>query len=190
LELTLAYDSSIEGWARALDLRDKDTEGHSRRVTDMTLKMAQKKGVNDSDLIHIKRGALLHDIGKMGIPDHILLKPGPLTKEEWEIMKRHPVYAHELLSPILYLRPAIEIPYCHHEKWDGSGYPRGLKGTGIPLAARIFTVVDVWDALSSDRPYGKRWEEAKVFDHIRSLKGSNFEPQMVDLFFDCIKDKK
>ena len=146
LELTLAYDTTIEGWAQALELRDRETEGHTRRVADLTVKLAQALGVKSEDLIHIRRGALLHDIGKMGIPDRILLKPGPLTPEEWEIMKKHPVYAWELLSPIKYLRPALDIPYYHHERWDGTGYPRGLKGEEIPLSARIFAVVDVWDA--------------------------------------------
>src|SRR5581483_1190357 len=137
LELTLSYDSTLEGWSRALDLRDKETEGHTQRVTDLTLRLARQIGIASTDLSHIRRGALLHDIGKMGIPDSILLKPGPLTAAEWVIMRKHPLYAYELLSPIPYLHPALEIPYCHHEKWDGTGYPRGLKGTQIPLAARV-----------------------------------------------------
>jgi HD-GYP domain-containing protein (c-di-GMP phosphodiesterase class II) len=144
VELSLAYDTTLEGWSRALDLRDKETEGHTQRVVDTTLRIAQNLGINDEELTHLRRGALLHDIGKMGIPDAILLKPGPLTDEEWEVMKRHPVYAYDLLYPITYLRSSLDIPYCHHEKWDGSGYPRGLKGEEIPLAARIFSVVDVW----------------------------------------------
>ena len=160
LELALAYDTTLEGWSSALDLRDKETEGHTRRVTEMSVDLARAMGVSDAELVHIRRGALLHDIGKMGIPDSVLLKPGPLTEEEWKIMRKHPVYANELLSPIAYLRPALDIPYCHHEKWDGTGYPRGLKGEQIPLAARIFAVVDVWDALRSDRPYrGARHDE-------------------------------
>jgi len=152
-ELSQAYDSTIEGWSHALDLRDKETEGHTRRVTDLTLELARVFGFSDEELVHVRRGGLLHDIGKMGVPDKILLKEGALTAEEWVIMRQHPVFAHELLLPIDYLRPSLDIPYGHHEKWDGTGYPRGLKGEEIPLIARIFAVVDVWDALTSDRPY-------------------------------------
>jgi putative nucleotidyltransferase with HDIG domain len=153
MELTLAYDTTLEGWSKALDLRDKETEGHTQRVVKIALSIAQVLGIQEEELIHIQRGALLHDIGKMGIPDSILFKPGPLTDKEWEIMRRHPVYAYELLYPITHLRPALDIPYCHHERWDGTGYPRKLRGEEIPLAGRIFTVVDVWDAITSDRPY-------------------------------------
>ncbi|AZT89510.1 diguanylate cyclase [Caldicellulosiruptor changbaiensis] len=155
IELLKAYDETIEALSYALDLKDKETEGHSQRVTELTLSIAKEIGIPEEQLIHIKRGALLHDIGKMGIPDSILLKPGKLSDEEWEIMKMHPVYAYQMLSHIEYLRPALDIPYCHHEKWDGSGYPRGLKGKEIPLAARIFAIVDVFDALTNDRPYRK-----------------------------------
>ncbi|MBI5291405.1 MAG: HD domain-containing protein [Chloroflexi bacterium] len=143
VELNLAYDATLEGWARALELRDLETEGHTRRVTTRTLRLAQTMELGEEELVHIRRGALLHDIGKMGIPDRILLKAGPLGDGEWEIMRKHPAYAYEMLLPIAYLRPALDIPYCHHEKWDGTGYPRGLKGQEIPLAARIFAVVDV-----------------------------------------------
>ncbi|HET6312785.1 MAG TPA: PAS domain S-box protein, partial [Chloroflexia bacterium] len=181
-ELALAYDNTLEGWSRALDLRDKETEGHTRRVTDVTVRLARSMGVGEAGVLQIQRGALLHDIGKMGIPDSILLKPGPLTDEEWEIMRRHPVYAYELLSPISFLRPALDIPYCHHEKWDGTGYPRGLKGEQIPLAARIFAVVDVHDALSSDRPYRAAWPPEKVREHIRMGAGTHFDPDVVDAF--------
>jgi len=181
-ELSLAYDATIEGWSRALDLRDKETEGHTQRVTELTLKLAQAMGMSDAERVHLRRGALLHDIGKMGVPDAILLKPGPLTDEEWEIMRKHPVYAYEMLLPILYLRPALEIPYYHHEKWDGTGYPHGLKGEQIPLAARIFAVVDVWDALRSDRPYRPAWPAEKVQEHIRSLAGTHFDPQVAKMF--------
>jgi HD-GYP domain-containing protein (c-di-GMP phosphodiesterase class II)/CHASE3 domain sensor protein len=182
IELTLAYDKTIEGWSRAMDLRDKETEGHTQRVTEMTLRIAYELGVKDEELVHIKRGALLHDMGKLGVPDNILRKAGPLTDEEWEIMKQHPVYAYEMLYPIEYLRPALDIPYCHHERWDSTGYPRGLKGKEIPLAARIFAVVDVWDALSSDRPYRPAWQEEEVREHIRASSGTHFDPEIVDVF--------
>lgn len=182
IELTLAYDTTIEGWSRAMDLRDKETEGHTQRVTEMTFRIAREFGVKEEELVHIRRGALLHDMGKMGVPDGILLKPGPLTDEEWKIMKRHPEYAYEMLYPIEYLRPALDIPYCHHEKWDGSGYPRRLKGEEIPLAARIFAVVDVWDALCSDRPYRAGWPKEKVREHIHSLSGIHFDPRVVEVF--------
>jgi HD-GYP domain-containing protein (c-di-GMP phosphodiesterase class II) len=181
-ELSQAYETTIEGWSLALDLRDKETEGHSRRVTDMTLLLAQTCGCSDAELLHIRRGALLHDIGKMGVPDRILLKDGPLTQEEWAIMRRHPIYAYEMLLPINYLRQALDIPYCHHEKWDGSGYPRGLKGEQIPLAARIFALVDVWDALTSDRPYRKAWPSEKARVYMRAQVGTHFDPDLVELF--------
>ncbi len=175
-ELMLAYDTTLEGWSKALDLRDNETEGHTLRVTDLTLRLARTMGIGDEDLTHIRRGALLHDIGKMGIPDKILLKPGPLTDEEWVVMKKHPVYAYELLARIPYLRLALDIPYCHHEKWDGTGYPRGLKQEEIPRAARIFAVIDVYDALSSDRPYRKAWAPDKVVTYIREQAGKHFDP--------------
>ena len=183
LELAFAYEATIEGWARALDLRDKETEGHSRRVTDLSVRLARAMRVSDADCVHIRRGALLHDIGKMGIPDSILLKPSRLNAEEWEIMSRHPQYASELLAPIAYLRPALDIPYCHHEKWDGSGYPRGLRGEDVPLAARIFAVVDIWDALRSDRPYRPAWSEQQAREHLASLAGTHLDPRVVDEFF-------
>jgi PAS domain S-box-containing protein len=181
-ELSLAYDTTIEGWARALDMRDKETEGHSRRVTELTIRIANEFQLKKDEMVHIRRGALLHDIGKMGIPDSILLKPGKLTEEEWVIMRLHPVYARDLIYPIEHLRPAIDIPYYHHEKWDGSGYPEGLKGEHIPLAARIFSVVDVWDALRSDRPYRPAWPREKVENHIRSLVGTQFDAGVVEMF--------
>jgi len=185
-ELSLAYDSTIEGWSHALDLRDKEMEGHASRVTQLALRVAQRFGLSEAALVHVRRGALLHDIGKMGIPDSILLKPGALTDEEWVIMRRHPVYAYEMLSSIVYLRPALDIPYCHHEKWDGSGYPRGLKGEAIPLTARIFAVVDVWDALLSDRPYRKAWPKEKVRGHIQDQAGKHFDPKVVNVFLNEI----
>lgn len=177
-----AYDATIEGWAHALDLKDEETEEHSRRVTELTLRIAGMMGIKEEELVHVRRGALLHDIGKMGIPDNILLKPGKLTDEEWEIMRKHPVYAYDMLSKIHYLRQALEIPYCHHEKWDGGGYPRGLKEEQIPLTARIFAVVDVYDALTSDRPYCKAWPRERTLEHIRELSGTHFDPQVVDVF--------
>jgi PAS domain S-box-containing protein len=189
VELSLAYDTTLEGWSKALDLRDKETEGHTQRVVDITLRIAQSMGIDNEELIHIRRGALLHDIGKMGIPDAILLKPGPLTDEEWEVMKRHPVYAHDLLYPITHLRTALDIPYHHHEKWNGAGYPQGLKGEQIPLAARIFAVVDVWDALTSDRPYRKAWTSKKALEYIREQSGTQFDPKVVEVFLSLIKSE-
>jgi PAS domain S-box-containing protein/putative nucleotidyltransferase with HDIG domain len=181
-QLTFAYDATIEGWSRALDLRDKETEGHSRRVTEMAVSLARAIGLGEAELAHVRRGALLHDIGKMGIPDHILHKPGGLTHREWEIMRRHPRYAHEMLWPVRFVRPALAIPHCHHEKWDGSGYPRGLKGEQIPLMARVFTVVDVWDALRSDRPYRAGWPADKARGYIARQAGRQFDPEVVRLF--------
>ncbi len=181
-ELVQAYDATIEGWSHALDLRDKETEGHSQRVTEMTVLMAASMGVSKSDLIHVRRGSLLHDIGKMGVPDNILLKADKLTDEEWILMRKHPVYAYELLSHIVYLRQALDIPYCHHEEWGGMGYPRRLKGEEIPLSARIFAVVDVWDAMRSDRPYRKGLADEKVREHIKSLAGTHFDPKVVEVF--------
>ncbi len=182
LELSLAYDATIEGWARAMELRDYETEGHTRRVADLTMELAGEMGIPEQQQVHIRRGALLHDIGKMGIPDTILFKPGKLTEEEWDVMRRHPVMAYEMLADIDYLRTALNIPYCHHEKWDGSGYPRGRKGEEIPLEARIFTVVDVFDALTSDRPYRSAWSREKALEYIRREKGRHFDPRVADLF--------
>ena len=171
-----------------MDLRDHETEGHSRRVTEMTLRLARAMGIGEADLVHVRRGALLHDIGKIGIPDAILLKPGRLTDEEFAIIRRHPEYAREMLAPIAFLRPALDIPYCHHEKWDGSGYPRGLKGDQIPSAARIFAAVDIWDALGSDRPYRKGLPREEVKEHIRSLAGTHLDPAVVEAFLRCLED--
>ncbi len=182
MDLLTAYDTTLEGWSKALDLRDKETEGHTLRVTDLTVRLARAMDVSDADLVHIRRGALLHDIGKMGIPDGILLKPGPLTDDEWVVMRRHPVYAHELLSPIPYLKLALDIPYCHHEKWDGTGYPRGVRENEIPMAARIFAIVDVYDALISNRPYRSAWSKEKTIAHIREQSGKHFDPSVVDAF--------
>ncbi|MDI6769234.1 MAG: GAF domain-containing protein [Anaerolineales bacterium] len=181
-ELMLAYDATIEGWSHALDLRDRETEGHTRRVAEMTVRLAQSFGVSDAEQVHVRRGALLHDIGKIGVPDAILLKPGPLSDEEWQIIHKHPQLAYDMLAHITYLQPALDIPFCHHEKWDGAGYPRGLKGAQIPLAARIFAVVDVWDALTSDRPYRPAWTTEKALEYIRAQSGKHFDPQVVEAF--------
>lgn len=179
---TRAYDETIQGWARALDLRDNDTAHHSLRVTWAAEELAHGMGLDRNDLVHIRRGALLHDIGKIGVPDAILHKPGPLTDEEWEIMRRHPQTARELLEPIDYLREAMAIPVYHHERWDGNGYPFGLAGEDIPLAARIFAVVDVWDALTSDRPYRDAWSEAEAFAYLREQAGHHFDARCVEAF--------
>jgi PAS domain S-box-containing protein len=182
-ELSVAYDATLEGWAKALELRDRETVGHAHRVIEMTLRIADKVGIQGESLQHIRRGALLHDIGKMGIPDSILLKPGPLTPNEWEIMRQHPVHAYDMLKTIDYLSPALEIPYCHHEKWDGNGYPRRLKGSDIPISARIFAIVDVWDALTSNRPYRYAWPERQALDYIQMESGRHFDPEVVNAFF-------
>jgi len=182
LDLGLAYEATIEGWSRAMDLRDKETEGHTQRVTEMTVRLARALGINELEIVHIRRGALLHDMGKMGIPDQILLKPGPLTAAEWGVMRQHPLLAYEMLLPIAYLRPALDIPYCHHEKWDGSGYPRGLIGEQIPLAARIFAIADVWDALRSDRPYRRAWPAEKVREYLRAQMGQHFDPAVAAVY--------
>lgn len=189
IDLRIAYDATIEGWSRALDLRDNETEDHTLRVVDLTLELATALGVKNDELIHIKRGALLHDIGKMAVPDEILRKPGPLTGEEWEIMRKHPQFAYEMLSPIGYLHRALDIPGCHHEKWDGTGYPRGLRSEQIPLAARLFAIVDVWDALRSDRPYRKAWPEEKVLQYLKDQSGKHFDPNVVQVFLDLLEKK-
>ena len=183
-ELFQAYDATIEGWSRALELRDNETEGHTQRVADLTVKLARLFGFSDAELVQVRWGALLHDIGKMAIPDEILLKHDTLTEAEWVVMKKHTVFAYEMLSPIRYLRSALDIPHSHHEKWDGTGYPFGLKGEQIPLVARIFAVVDVWDALRSDRRYRTSWSVQKVRKHIRSLAGTHFDPRVVKVCLD------
>jgi putative nucleotidyltransferase with HDIG domain len=190
-ELAQAYDATIEGWSHALDLRDHETEGHTRRVTELTLALARRVGgFSEADLVHVRRGALLHDIGKMGVPDNILHKPGPLSEAEWDIMHRHPVYAYEMLRLIEYLRPALDIPYYHHEKLDGTGYPLGLKGEQIPLAARLFAVVDVWDALRSARPYRPAWPEDKVRGHLAELAGTHLDPALVSAFLEMLAETR
>lgn len=184
-----AYDATIASWTRLLDMKDKETEGHSERVTALTLRLARYIGIDDQEIMYMQWGAMLHDIGKMGIPDSILLKPGPLTEEEWVVMRRHTVLANEMLSPIGFLNPALDIPCCHHEKWDGTGYPRGLRGEEIPLAARLFAVVDVWDALLSDRPYRKRWSEQEAVAYLRDNAERHFDPRAVEAFLQMLGEE-
>ena len=186
-QLLDAYEATIEGWSHAMDLRDRETEGHSRRVAELTVNLAQAVGMSQEEIVHLRRGALLHDLGKIGIPDSILHKPSGLTDEEWVIMRKHPQFAHDMLYPIEYLRPALDIPYNHHEKWDGTGYPRGSRGEEIPLAARLFAVIDVWDALTSNRPYRLAWSDEEALTYIREQSGRHFDPQVVELFFKVIK---
>ncbi len=185
-----SYDRTIQGWSRMLDLRDKETEGHALRVTEMSLRLAQRMGLSEEEQSYLRWGALLHDVGKMVIPDSILLKPGPLTTEERAIMSHHPTYAHEMLSPVPFLRPALDVPLYHHEKWDGSGYPHGLKGKEIPLSARLFAVVDVWDALRSDRPYRKGWPDDEVHAYIETQTGHHFDPTIVTIFLSLLAEGK
>jgi HD-GYP domain-containing protein (c-di-GMP phosphodiesterase class II) len=186
VDITRAYDATLEGWSRILDMRDRVTDEHTHRVADLTVDLATKMGIPESELGDMRRGALLHDIGKMGIPDAILQKPDKLTETEWAIMQTHPELAYQFLSHINYLAPAIDIPYCHHEKWDGTGYPRKLKGDEIPLAARIFTVVDVFDALTSDRPYRKAWEKEDALAYIREQSGRHFFPESAKAFLELL----
>jgi PAS domain S-box-containing protein len=188
-ELEIAYDSTLEGWSVALDLRDKETEGHSQRVSELSVALASSLGMNAQDLTYLRWGALLHDIGKMGIPDQILLKAGQLEEDEWSTMRMHPYYAYQMLVEIPYLRPALDIPYCHHEKWDGTGYPRGLKGNEIPIAARIFAVVDVWDALTSNRPYRQAWVKEDALEYIRRQSGKYFDPRVVEAFLKLMENR-
>jgi len=187
-DLVTAYEATIAGWSKALELRDEETRGHSERVMQMACRLAALFNIRGDAYLNFRRGVFLHDIGKMGIPDSILLKPGPLNEREWEIMRRHPEYAMRLLSEIPYLRPALDIPYCHHERWDGSGYPRGLKGEEIPLAARIFAVVDVWDALRSDRPYRPAWQEKDIVNYLKENAGKTLDPEVVRVFLQLIKE--
>lgn len=189
-ELSQAYDTTLEGWGKALELRDKETQGHTLRVTNLTIKLARRMGYNIEQLIQLRRGVLVHDIGKMGVPDQILHKKGPLTKKEWEEMRKHPQYAFDLLYPITYLRPALEVAYCHHEWWDGTGYPRGLRDTQIPPTARIFAVVDVWDALLYERSYRKAWSKKKVMKYIQDQAGTHFDPQVVKVFLQMVQEEQ
>jgi putative two-component system response regulator len=187
-QLLNAYEATIDGLSHALDLRDRETEGHSRRVTEVTIKLAQALDISDEEITHIRRGSLMHDIGKIGIPDAILHKPEPLADEEWSMMRKHPQFAYDMLASIEYLRPALVIPYNHHEKWDGTGYPRGLTGEEIPMSARLFAVADVWDALTSDRPYRPAWSQEQALAYIREQSGKHFDPKVVELFFKVIQE--
>jgi putative nucleotidyltransferase with HDIG domain len=188
-ELAQAYEQTLEGWSRMLELRGEEAEGHTYQVTEVALELARSLGLGEEELLHIRRGAMLHDIGKIGIPDTVLQKPDRLTKEEWEIVRLHPRYAYDLLSPISYLGPTIDIPYCHHERWDGTGYPRGLAGEQIPLAARIFSVVDVWDSMGSDRPYRERLPQGVIVAYIQTQIGKQFDPLVVEHFLALLEKK-
>jgi putative nucleotidyltransferase with HDIG domain len=182
VELSVAYDATVEAFARAIEMREGEALGHTRQVTEITVNMARAMGVSLPEQPPIRRGALLHDIGKMGVPESILRKEGELTAEEWAIIRMHPQLAYDLLIPIVFLHPAIDIPFCHHERWDGRGYPHGLKGEKIPLSARIFAVVDVWDALTSDRPQRKAWSETQALNYLTEQAGRHFDPAVVDMF--------
>ncbi len=182
LELSLAYDATIEGWARVLEARGIESPGHSRRVADLTMQLARQAGLNDSELVQVRRGALLHDIGMLAVAESVVLRPGPLNEADQADVRRHPTLGFEMLAPINHLRPALDIPHAHHERWDGSGYPRGLRGEHIPLPARLFAVVDVWDALCSDRPYRRAWTEARARNYLHDNAGTQFDPRVVNLF--------
>jgi len=190
IQLKESYDKTLEGWAKALEYRDRETEGHSRRVTNLCTLLAIQLGLAENELIQLHRGALLHDIGKMAIPDSILFKPGPLSESEWELMRLHPVYAKEMLEDIPYLQEALTIPYCHHERWDGKGYPQGLKGEDIPLPSRIFTIVDHWEALNSDRPYRKAVPREQVLNYIRDNSGIIYDPNVADTFLSLMDERE
>jgi putative nucleotidyltransferase with HDIG domain len=190
IELTIAFDAIVEAFARALELREGEPLGHTHQVTEVAVNLAKAMRIGISQQLYIQRGALLHDIGKMAVPEAILKKTTPLTEEEWAIIKQHPRHAYELLSPIVYLYSAIDIPYCHHERWDGTGYPQGLKGEEIPLAARVFAVVDVWDALTSDRPQRKAWPESQAMEYLKEQAGKQFDPAVVHTFLDSATRRK
>ena len=190
VELTIAFDAIVEAFARALELREEEPLGHTRQVTEVTVNLAKALNIGIPQQLYIQRGALLHDIGKMAVPEVILKKKTPLTNEEWAIIKQHPRHAYDLLSPIVYLHQAIDIPYCHHERWDGTGYPQGLKGEQIPLAARVFAVVDVWDALTSDRPQRKAWPESQAMEYLRDQAGKQFDPTIINTFLDSAIRRK
>jgi HD-GYP domain-containing protein (c-di-GMP phosphodiesterase class II) len=187
MDLETSYEATIEGWSAAMDLRDEETEGHSRRVTTLSLSLAAKLGLQEAEIAQVRRGAYLHDVGKIGIPDSILKKPGPLNEEEWALMKQHPKKALDMLGRIPYLKDSLDIPLYHHEKFDGTGYPYGLAGDKIPLPARLFSMIDVFDALTSDRPYRRAWPKEKAIDYIREQKGKHFDPSLVEVFISMIE---
>lgn len=188
-ELERAYDATIEGWSLALEMRDDETQGHALRVANLAVDLGRGLGIPEGELVHLRRGALLHDIGKMVVPDAILRKPGPLTAEEWDVMRRHPENGRDFLRKVAYLAPALDVPYCHHEHWDGSGYPSGLAGEQIPLAARVFAVADAFDALTSDRPYRAAWTAAEALGHIRECSGTQYDPDVVAAFLRLVGER-
>lgn len=183
-------NTTLFGWAQLLEMRDKETEGHFRRVVELTLQLAKELGMSEDELEHIRGGALLHDIGKVAVPDRILLKPGPLTDEDWAVMKQHPQFAEKVLGGIPYLEKATDIPVYHHENWDGSGYPYGLKGEDIPIAARIFTIIDNWEALLSDRPYRKAWPYPRVMEYLQQNSGVKFDPEILNVFCKLVDENE
>ncbi|HEX9014223.1 MAG TPA: HD-GYP domain-containing protein, partial [Anaerolineaceae bacterium] len=186
--LTAAFDTTLEGWSRALELRDSSAEGHTQRVSEMSQRLGKAAGMSQTELEHLRRGALLHDIGKTSVSDAILKKPGPLNAEEWAAIRRHPQLAHDLLAPVPLLNSALAVPTGHHERWDGSGYPRGLVGEQIPLAARVFALADVWDALTHGRPYRRAWSPEKALEYIRGEAGRHFDPRLVELFLMLVEE--
>jgi putative nucleotidyltransferase with HDIG domain len=183
-ELSLAADAIIESWASSMEIHGLEPEGHSKRTTELTLRLARRMGVPNHNITAVRRGSLLHDIGKLALPDRIHHKPGPLDEEEWDLVRQHPLNAVEILNKVDFLQPSLDIPRCHHERWDGSGYPDGLKGEEIPLPARIFAVADVWDILRSDRPYRKAWTTNKTLQYLKDQAGELFDPRVVEEFLD------
>lgn len=188
-ELRKNYDLTLDAWAKVLEYRDNETEGHSRRLAELSTNLARVLNLGEKEIVHIRRGALLHDIGKLAIPDSILLKPGLLTPEERKTMEQHPIFARQMLEQVSFLEPSIDVIYCHHERWDGKGYPQGLKGQQIPLSARIFTIVDQWDALRSDRPYRAAWTVEQTISYIRENAGVIYDPSLVESFLSLVEAK-
>ncbi len=185
-ELRNNYDLTLEAWARVMEYRDRETEGHSRRLVDLGTRLARALGIPEEDVSQLQRGALLHDIGKLAIPDEILLKPSALNEQEMKTMQKHPEYAKKMLADIPFLQPAVAVAYSHHERWDGQGYPQGLKGEEIPLLARLFSVVDAWDALSSERVYRAAWPREQIRAHLRENAGTKFDPHIVEVFLQIV----
>ena len=184
-------EDTIQGWVLALELHDGESRAHAFRVAEMSEKLAPHLGLKEPLLFHIRHGALLHDIGKLGVPGNILKKNGPLTEDEWAIMRKHPVLAYEMLASIKFMQPALDIPLYHHEKWDGTGYPHGLREENIPLAARIFALVDVWDALRSKRPYRQEaWSNAQIITYLQKQANLQFYPYLVEVFVQLLSELK